>query len=310
MKILLVDDTNTDRQIMKAYLEDLGHEVTLSKNGLEAIKLYKKDKPDLIIMDVIMPEMDGFTTAGKIRKHDSDWIPIIFLSAKVSPEDISAGIEAGGDDYLAKPVDHTVLVAKLKAMQRIAKMRHELLNAQKELEQANQELKLQVNVDGLTGLANRRHLNASLDTEISRAIRYNQPISILIADIDHFKQFNDNYGHLEGDDALKKVADSLASVCKRKTDLVARYGGEEFVVVLPDTNVDGAMLMAEALRKTVEDLKINHEFSSANDVVTLSIGVFSSIPVGNISVASMLEKADAALYQAKQSGRNQVCLAK
>jgi len=306
MKILLVDDTKTDRLIMSAYLDELGHDVVLGCNGLEAVDQYKRDKPDLIIMDVIMPKMDGFEAASEIRKDESDWIPIIFLSARVEPTDIASGIEAGGDDYLTKPVNYTVLVAKLKAMQRIAKMRHTLINVSNDLEQANKELECLVNVDGLTNLANRRYLDQVLQAEISRAVRYKQPLSVMLSDVDHFKLYNDNYGHLTGDDCLKSIASALKNTLRRKTDFVARYGGEEFAVVLPDTDNANAMILGEKLRKSVENLKITHEHSSVLNVVSLSIGVYTLIPVASDTPESILKNADEALYSAKTAGRNRV----
>ena len=305
MKILLVDDTKTEQLIMTAYLNKLGHEVITGENGQQAVELYKSEQPDLVIMDVIMPVMDGHDAAKEIRSYSDDWVPIIFLSARVEPDDIAQGIEAGGDDYLTKPVDHTVLEAKMKAMQRIAEMRHRLIKVSTELEKANDELKQLANADGLTGLSNRRYMDKFLRVEISRGIRYEQPISIILADVDHFKPFNDNYGHLEGDDCLKKIANALENVCKRQTDLVARYGGEEFAIILPDTKAENAEIMAERLRKAVEDLKIPHAYSSTGAVCTMSLGVFTVVPQKGDKGEAMLAKADAALYQAKQGGRNQ-----
>lgn len=304
MKILLVDDTKTDQLIMKAYLEDLNHEVVLGSNGAEAVEIYNSNRPDLILMDVIMPVMDGLQAAMAIRKDSSDWIPIIFLSARVNPEDITEGINAGGDDYLTKPVDRQILVAKLKAMERIARMRQKLLKVSSELERANDELKLLVNMDGLTGLANRRSLDRTIKMDMARSTRYQQPLTIMLADIDHFKAYNDNYGHLQGDDCLKKVAQALSRVCKRGTDLVARYGGEEFAVLLPDTKAENAMLVAESLRAAVEGLHVEHEHSSASDYVTVSIGVFTKMVEKTDTPEGLLKKADEGLYQSKESGRN------
>ena len=308
MKILLVDDTKTDQLIMKAYLQDLGHDVIVGNNGREAVEIYQQNKPDLILMDVIMPEMDGLQAATEIRKDKTDWIPIIFLSARVSPEDITEGIAAGGDDYLTKPVNQTVLIAKLKAMQRIAKMRQKLLKVSSELEIANDELKLLVNLDGLTGLANRRNLDQVLKQEMARSGRFKHPLTVILADIDFFKPFNDNYGHLEGDECLKKVSAALSSVCRRGTDLVARYGGEEFAILLPDTEACEAIKVAEKLRAAVEDLHISHEHSTASKYCTVSMGVFTKLVEKSDTAEKLLQKADAGLYQSKESGRNRVSL--
>ena len=310
MKILLVDDTRTDRLIMMAYLNKLGHEVVCGEDGQQAIRLYKSERPDLVIMDVIMPVMDGHQAATRIRENDDTWIPIIFLSARVDPEDIARGIDAGGDDYLTKPVDHTVLAAKMKAMQRISAMRHRLLEVSAELEKANDELRQLAHVDGLTGLSNRRYLDQFLRMEISRSRRYQQPLAVILADVDYFKRFNDHYGHLHGDDCLKKIARAQTAVCQRSTDLVARYGGEEFAIILPDTDVHSAEIMAERLRSSVQALAIQHEYSDVAKVCTLSLGVASGIPGSDSQAENLLQQADAALYQAKQTGRNRFVLHK
>lgn len=305
MKILLVDDTKTDRLVLTAYLEKLSHEVVHAENGHEAIDLFKSEKPDLVLMDVIMPEMDGHEAARAIRKDERVWAPIIFLSGRIATDDIVAGIEAGGDDYLTKPVDYRILEAKMTAMQRIAEMRHRLLDVSTELESANAELKKLVNIDGLTGLANRRYLDNYLGVEIARAMRNGQQLAVVLCDVDFFKKYNDSFGHLKGDDCLKEVAKAMETACKRTTDLVARYGGEEFAVILPDTSQDNAAMVAEGMRLAVEGLAMEHPESDLKKV-TVSSGVFSCVPEDKAQAELMLQKADEALYVAKQSGRNQV----
>jgi len=309
MKILLVDDTKTERLILSAYLEKLGHTTICAENGHQAIKLFKSASPDLVLMDVIMPEMDGHEAARRLRKDESDWVPIIFLSGRVAAEDIVAGIEAGGDDYLTKPVDFTVLSAKMTAMQRIAKMRRKLLDVSSELESANAELKKLVNIDGLTGLANRRYLDKYLCVEIGRSMRNKHELAVILCDVDFFKKYNDTYGHLKGDDCLKKVAQAMASACRRPTDLVARYGGEEFLAILPNTTAENAFLLADKMRQTVEALNEKH---SASDLgrVTISLGVYSVLPENKEDSAKLIRRADEALYEAKETGRNRVQLAK
>jgi diguanylate cyclase (GGDEF)-like protein len=309
MKILLVDDTKTERLIVSAYLKKLGHTTICAENGHQAIELFKSKSPDLVLMDVIMPEMDGHEAARCLRKNESDWVPIIFLSGRVAAEDIVAGIEAGGDDYLTKPVDFTVLSAKMTAMQRIAKMRQKLIGVSSELAQANAELKKLVNIDGLTGLANRRYLDEYLRVEIARSMRNKHELSVILCDVDFFKKYNDTYGHLKGDDCLKSVAKALESACKRSTDLLARYGGEEFAVILPDTNGENAAMLANQMRQAIEDLNEDH---SASDLgkVTISMGVYCAVPQSKDESEKMLHKADEALYEAKQTGRNRVELSK
>ncbi|MGB0495812.1 MAG: GGDEF domain-containing response regulator, partial [Kangiellaceae bacterium] len=299
----LVDDSNTERQILTSYLSQLGHTTIVAQNGLEAVKLFKSKQPDLVLMDVIMPEMDGHQAAKQIREENDTWVPIIFLSGRVNPEDIAEGIAAGGDDYLTKPVNFKILEAKMVAMQRIAEMRGELISVTKELESVNEELQKQVNIDGLTGLANRRYLDKYLTVEISRAIRNHHPIAIIMCDVDHFKQFNDQNGHILGDDCLKAIASTLNKVCQRKSDLVARYGGEEFAIVLPNTNLDDAKLVAESMREKVESVEITDD-SNNKKKVTISLGVYSDNPIHTESIEILLAKADSALYSAKKNGRN------
>lgn len=305
MKVLLVDDTKTERLIITSYLEKMGHSVVTAENGKLAVYLYHSEKPDLVLMDVIMPEMDGHAAARQMRQDENHWVPIIFLSGRVEPDDVFAGIEAGGDDYLTKPVNFRILEAKMVSMQRIAKMRRKLINVSTELEIVNSELKKLANVDGLTGLANRRYLDKYLNIEISRSLRNGHQLAVLLCDVDHFKKYNDAFGHLQGDDCLKSVAQAMKSVCKRAVDLVARYGGEEFAVILPDTNADSAGKLAQAICDEVSGLKLEHP-ESEYGVVTISIGVYSALPEKSHDAEFTLKKADDALYKAKESGRNRV----
>jgi len=305
MKVLLVDDTKTERLIIASYLEKMGHTVIVAENGKQAVSLYHEDKPDLVLMDVIMPEMDGHEAARRMRHDENHWVPIIFLSGRVEPEDIFAGIQAGGDDYLTKPVDFRILEAKMISMQRIAKMRRKLINVSTELEIVNAELKKIANIDGLTGLANRRYLDKYLRVEISRSLRNKRQMAVLLCDVDHFKKYNDTFGHLKGDDCLKLVANAMKGVCKRAADLVARYGGEEFAVVLPDTAIEGAIRVAQAMCDAVAGLQLEHP-ESEHKVVTVSMGVYSEQLEPVYDSEFLLKQADDALYKAKMSGRNKI----
>lgn len=302
MKVLIADDSKSNQLLFKTYIENEGHEVVSAFDGAEAVRLFKQEIPDLVLLDVVMPVMDGYDAATRIKKlceKRNLWIPIIFLSAMISDEDVVKGIEAGGDDYLTKPVSETVLNAKLKAMQRIAQMREEL-------ERANQKLKDLAELDGLTGISNRRHFDYILSKECRLARRSKEPISLIMADIDFFKPFNDNYGHQAGDDCLKLVAKALMPLVSRAGDLIARYGGEEFVVVLANTDRDGALAVAEKIRQAVEALEIEHEFSGVSRFVTMSMGVAVETATENIQPAELIEMADKKLYQAKKAGRNKV----
>lgn len=306
MKILLADDTLTELKLISSYLKKMGHEVIDANNGQEALDIYTNEDIDLVLMDAVMPVMDGYTAAREIRQRKDGWVPIIFLSARTEPDDIAAGIEAGGDDYITKPVNEVILAAKMTAMARIAAMRQRLLEVSRELEKANIELQKLADVDGLTGLANRRSIDSYLEHEIARCIREDHPIAAIMIDLDHFKAYNDHYGHLAGDNCLKKIAQILDHEIKRPGDLAGRFGGEEFCAILSNTDREGALFVAETLRATVENLRIPHEGSPDIKHVTLSLGVAVHLPSPSFPINQLLDDADKALYHAKQSGRNRV----
>lgn len=291
---------------MASYLKKMGHDVIIGENGEQAVELFKKNQPDLILLDVIMPIMNGHEVTRKIRNMSDEWIPIIFLSAKAKADDIAAGIEAGGDDYLTKPVDRTVLTAKMQAMQRIAAMRQRLLDVTLQLDKVNRELSRLINIDGLTGIANRRYLDHFLEREVKRIARSRKPLTLIMADIDHFKAYNDHFGHLAGDDCLKTIASTLQNQLHRPADFTARYGGEEFCIVLPETDLSGGTRIAEKSRIAIESLNITQAPIAHEKKVTMSFGVAKCSGTEQCHVKNLLHRADQALYQAKQAGRNQV----
>jgi diguanylate cyclase (GGDEF)-like protein len=303
MKVLLVDDSIAYSQVIQSYVESAGHSVITACDGEQGILKFLEHKPDLVLLDVNMPNMDGYQCARHIRKNCQQgnlWIPIIFLSAEVTDDAIVKGIDSGGDDYLLKPITLKVLSAKLRAMARIANMR-------KELEDASAHLKRLSLVDGLTQLYNRRHFDEALELEWSRSNRSQAPLSLIICDIDHFKAFNDNYGHVAGDDALVKASKTIIETLKRPSDMPARYGGEEFVVILPDTPTVGAMIVAEKLRTAMNTLTIPHAFSNAANIVTMSFGVSTYYPhQTKASYVELVKSADRGLYRAKKNGRNRI----
>ena len=302
MKILIIDDSPSELLLLQSRLRRLGHEVFSAANGVRGLEMFVELKPDLVLLDVVMPGIDGHETARRMRAAESDWVPIIFLSGRTESEDIAAGIEAGGDDYLAKPCDPTVLAAKMQSMQRIAAMRARLLQTTRELENANAALALIAQTDGLTGVGNRRALDDALAREVGRAARNRTPISVVMLDVDHFKLYNDRYGHLAGDECLRRVARAVAATPARAADFVGRYGGEEFCIVLPDTPALGALHAAERMRLAVEALEI----PAAGDAkwVSVSLGVATGLPASGAALVGLLADADRALYAAKHAGRN------
>ena len=310
MKALIIEDTLTSATLVCHQLGKMGLETVHARDGESGIELFKAERPDLILLDIIMPGLDGFEVARRIRQleKDGEWTPIIFLTARTGDEDLERGIEVGGDDYLIKPVSEIVLKAKVRAMQRIAQMRYSLLVLTRKLDEANRELTRLSTADGLTGIANRRRFDETLLKEWRRCAREERPLSLLLVDVDFFKPYNDSYGHQVGDECLKAVARTLAQALHRPSDLAARYGGEEFGVILPGTDEQGALAVAESLREAVQQLGITHRFSDVAQVVTISIGLACMTPQrGNESgFIRLLKEADEALYQAKTGGRNRI----
>lgn len=308
MKILVVDDTRINLAMISRFVERMGGIPLQAQNGHEAIEIFRREKPDLVLLDVIMPDIDGFEVATRMRalEDPSEWTPIIFLSGMTAEEDLEKGIASGGDDYLYKPVSEVVLGAKIRAMQRIIQMRTSLVVMTRQLDTANQELKRLSASDGLTGIANRRFFDESLTREWRHARRNKSSLALIMCDVDHFKLYNDNYGHQAGDDCLRQVARCICSVMDRSTDIVARYGGEEFVVVLPDTRIGGVLVVAEKIRHAIHSMNMPHS-ASAFARVTLSIGIAAMVPEAENPPQELIEHADRALYRAKHEGRDRVC---
>jgi len=287
-------------------ISSLGHEAVHMESGNDAVEYIKENSVDLIMMDVEMPGMNGFETTQKIREtKGEDWFPIIFLTTKVDDDSYTQGILAGGDAYMEKPISPLRLQLQITAMERIYLTRQKLKQAQDSLLEANKTLLHLSMFDQLTGLANRRNFDETLDREFKLAKREKKPLSVVLCDIDFFKIYNDSYGHQRGDQCLADVSLALANACTRPTDLACRYGGEEFTFVLPSTDLQGAAVFAEKVRESISKLNIAHAGSKVADHVTLSLGVATY--QGQFKSGEEITKAaDDALYQAKEKGRNRV----
>lgn len=298
MKILLVEDSATLRFAMRNYIIDAGHEPLVARSGEEALQLLENTPVDMIIMDVEMPGLNGFETTRLIREWlAGHWIPIIFVTGLNEDENYREGIEAGGDDYLIKPVSFMIIKAKIRAMERIAEMRDQL-------HQLNSELETLSQLDSLTQIYNRRTFNELAQQQWAQAKRHQQPISALMIDVDHFKLFNDHYGHPAGDACLKKVSQAIRSCLHRSSDILGRYGGEEFIVLLPETDAKGAMRVAQAIGEALEQLQHRHDVSPTSNYVTASIGGATCLRTTGHDLEELIKNADRALYKAKRAGRN------
>lgn len=305
LKILLVDDSISLRRTLTMQLRDQGHEVVDATDAQSALLAFTSFKPDLVLLDVVMPGADGYYVARQIRLLEAgQWTPIIFLSAKDGEMDLWQGIESGGDDYLIKPVSPVVLAAKLRAMQRLRAMGRRNQEISEALRQANAQLRHLSHTDELTGLNNRRGFDECLQTELRSAQRDQMPLTLILCDVDFFKKFNDTHGHVQGDLCLQRLGSILRSVCLRPRDHAARYGGEEFALILPHTPKSGAMTYARGLQAVLKSANIQYPESPFGGLVTLSGGITTCIPDESATTESLIVRADEALYAAKALGRN------
>lgn len=313
--VLLVDD---QAMIGEAVRRGLANEDNIDfhfcADPHQAVAQAVMIRPTVILQDLVMPGLDGLSLVRAYRNTpEIRDVPIIVLSTKEEPLIKSAAFAAGANDYLVKLPDNIELVARIRYHSRsymTLLQRDEAYRAlrvsQQQLLDTNLVLQRLMNSDGLTGLSNRRHFDEYLELEWRRAIRDQLQISLLMIDVDYFKSYNDSYGHLEGDEALRKVAGAIRDVCSRPSDLPARYGGEEFALVLPNTSPGGARLLAEKLRQTVAALMIPHNSPDPDSGLTISIGLATITPEAGTSARQLILDADKGLYVAKNNGRNQV----
>ncbi len=292
--VLIVDDEPFNIKTLELVLGD-EHELTFAMNGETALKMAQAEpQPDLILMDIVMPDMDGFEVCARLKQIEKTRnIPIIFLTAKWETSEEAKGLELGAVDYIRKPFSPPIIRARIRNHLELKKNRDLLENLS--------------TLDGLTNIPNRRRFDEIFTLEWRRTARSNHPLSLLFIDIDHFKNYNDHYGHLAGDDCLKAVSRVLQSSLGRTADFVARFGGEEFIILLPDTGEGGCRHLAEAIRVAVENLRIEHLASPLTPHLTVSVGAVTCMKVNGYQQADLLDAADQQLYQAKQEGRNRVC---
>jgi diguanylate cyclase (GGDEF)-like protein len=291
--ILAVDDSPENLDLIKNILEP-HYTVKVAVHSELALQIATSQLPDLILLDIMLDDMDGYEICHQLKSSDKTRnIPVIFLTAKHSEEDEVHGFRIGGSDYITKPFSPSIVLARVRT--------------QIQLKTKSDLLEKLASLDGLTEIPNRRAFDAALERQWNQSKRTGMPLSLLIADIDNFKQFNDYFGHPMGDECLKRVARALQNITHRPEDLVARLGGEEFSILLPNTDSTGALLRAEQYRETIENLKIRHTQSNPNTFVTISVGVATLQAHTFDNVASLLKAADDALYQAKHQGRNRIC---
>lgn len=320
--ILIVDDRKENLLTLETLLESPELEIVRASSGNEALAKILDYHFALVLLDVQMPDMDGYETAELMRgSARSKNIPIIFITAtRMEREHMFKGYDLGAVDYLFKPLEPHILKSKIGVFLELHRQKLQLeekthqLDAkilelevlQQELEEKNERLELLSSLDGLTGLFNRRYFDENLMKEWRQGIREETPLSLLMVDIDFFKKFNDCYGHVEGDECLRRVARALHEALLRPVDIVARYGGEEFSAILPNTDSEGAAMVASRMMHNVAELDILHRGSSVKEEVTVSIGIATAIPKNSLKSSSLLACADKALYRAKDGGRNTI----
>ena len=289
-RVLIVDDQRLNVQLLTDILKE-HYDLAIASDGERAIELCERRPPDLVLLDVQMPGLDGYEVCRRLKANPATReIPVIFVTARDSVEDQIKGLEAGAVDFITKPVHAPIVRARTRT--------HILLK------QHADRLRELAHTDTLTGVANRRSFDERLKTEWRRSQRSRLPIALIMIDVDHFKQYNDTYGHQAGDRCLQQICAAMKNSLRRPADLLSRYGGEEFACLLPETPLGQAMRKAEELGESVQRLGIPHASSSAAPVVTISRGVAALIPTGELQARELIRIADEMLYEAKRAGRN------
>lgn len=289
-RLLIVDDQPANIRVMAEALQGR-YELFFATTGAKALELVKQGEIDLALLDVVLPDLDGFEVCRRLKADEATrGVPVIFVTAKEEENQEALGFEVGGVDYITKPIRPSILRARV--------------NTHLSLKAARDKIEQMAMLDPLTGIANRRRFDNGLAYEWNRAVRGLQWVSIAFVDVDYFKRYNDTYGHSKGDECLQAVAGALSNAARRPSDLVARYGGEEFAMVLPDTDATGMRLLMRATLGRLRELRLEHAASDASPFVSVSVGAVSLIPSPRQTAAEIIAMADELLYEVKKEGRN------
>lgn len=308
-KILIVDDEKMNIMALAHFLKPQ-YDIVMATDGASALVEVEKHKPDLVLLDILMPDMSGFEVLIKLKDASETMnIPVIFLTGLNNAEDEEKGLLLGAVDYITKPFNKTIVKARIKTHLKMSDYFHTI-----------EKLCM---IDALTGLSNRRGFDKRFETEWGRAFREKKSLGLLVIDIDNFKIYNDTYGHPQGDNLLQTISDVLQKTINRSSDFIARWGGEEFFILLPDTDMEGTVNLAEQVRLNVMEISIpcgKLNFTGLNDnivktqssdgskpYVTVSLGASSKIPVEGDSAENYITEVDTLLYKAKKNGKNQTC---
>lgn len=305
-RVLIVDDDALMRERLEVIATAAGFDVTTASTGREALETLKRDYCPIVVSDWAMPDMDGVQLCSAIRAESfPGYVYFLLLTARDSQHDIVAGLDAGADDYISKRVSESELVARLRTAKRI-------VGLEQSLREMIDEKRRIATTDSLTGANNRLYFDKHFGREWNRVRRFGSPLSIVILDIDHFKSVNDKYGHAIGDEVLIEFASRISAALPRDYDWCARVGGEEFIVVLPQTDLPGAMVVAEKLRQFTANAPMKTVAGNLRVTVSIGVAAMSCLPVGSDAkygdhdYGDLLELADKALYRSKEAGRNRV----
>jgi diguanylate cyclase (GGDEF)-like protein len=299
---LVADDDDLIRKTLRYTLEEYSYQVVEADNGQECIQQYKQLHPDIVLLDCTMPIMDGYTCCKKLRMlENSEHTPVVMITGHDGDTSIQKAFASGATDYILKPVQWSIFAQRITALVKQSKLMRQLCDQNAEYQQA-------MMVDDLTKVLNRRAFNQYLEREWLRGLREQTTFSMILADVDFFKIYNDMFGHVAADRQLQQVAQIMRHAVYRATDLVCRYGGEEFGVLLPNTSVSGALHIAARIQTALRDYFLDQNARTSTTPVTLSFGVCGMVPSQDLMPVQLVEAADKALYHAKEQGRNRIAV--